>query len=304
MARQSSSSQPIPLFSLYGETSGSQPLDFVHIEDIHVRSARNNWIIRPHRHNTLFQILAVDSGVTGVFLDDIEYEVNGSCLITVPPGVVHGFRFTPHTQGVVLSLSLHQGMDADSHLQMRELTRPGVLAFGQPGEYGFIRSCLDRIRDELADVRRDQAVALSSLVKLLLVSVRRRMLHVGESSPAPGHSLHLSEKFRQLVDSNFRKHWNISAYARDLHVSVSTLNRACTEHLGMSSKKYLQDRMHTEAKRLLIYTSDNLDVVSDRLGYKDAAYFSRVFRNQEGCSPRDFRRRMGEGIDLITHNSL
>lgn len=44
-----------------------------------------------------------------------------------------------------------------------------------------------------------------------------------------------------------------------------------------------------EAKRLLRFTDLTVRQVSRRLGFSDAAYFSKFFRVQSGESPRSFR---------------
>lgn len=298
----------IPQFSLYGESAHRNLIDFVHIEDIYYRSARNDWVIKPHRHNTLFQILFISSGNTRVILDDEANNVRGSCLITIPVGVVHGFQFEPDTKGVVLSLAINQqGLDVENQLGplfSEDMSQAHVLKLVDDTSTKFIAQCLDEIRNELTDIRRDHSLALFSLVKLVLLNIRRKVLSNYTTPVAPRQELLLSERFRQLVEKHFHEHWNIASYAEHMHVSASTLNRACVRYLGISAKKFLQERMHTEAKRLLIYTSENLDTITSRLGYKDAGYFSRVFRNQEGCSPRDFRKKMKERIDLVINSSL
>ena len=53
----------------------------------------------------MFQILCIFEGKVEVQLDEVEHSLVGSWAITIPPGVVHGFRFQPNAQGVVLTLA-------------------------------------------------------------------------------------------------------------------------------------------------------------------------------------------------------
>ena len=84
-------------------------------------------------------------------------------------------------------------------------------------------------------------------------------------------------------------------YARALGVSASTLNRACQEALGSTAKKLIQDRLHIEAKRRLIYTQETLEQISRDLGFKEPGYFSRTFKLMEGAAPNSYRKKASPG---------
>ena len=46
-----------------------------------------------------------------------------------------------------------------------------------------------------------------------------------------------------------------------------------------------------EAKRLMSSTDLTFAEISDRLGYCNAAYFTNIFRDSEGATPREWRKR-------------
>jgi AraC family transcriptional activator of pobA len=294
MKAASVTSTDIPQFALYGETELHHVPEFVHIEDIHERSSRNGWEILPHRHSHLFQLLCMYSGEVSLQLDTQQAQRKGCWLLTMPTGVVHGFRFHPSTQGVVLSLALPLlGLDAenqlaalldslqDAPLQLQLGRRDPVLR--------ELRDYLERIRLELATPRADRQLALNALVKLVLLTLRRLRT---DSSPLAGlqeAGPRLVQQFRSLLEQHYREHWKIGDYAQALHVSESTLNRACRAALAQSAKQLLQQRLHLEAKRRLLYTRETLDQIAWGLGYKDAAYFSRVFKEHEGLAPASWR---------------
>lgn len=284
----------IPQFALYGETAFTHKPEFVHIERIHERSERNGWLIKPHRHSHLFQLLFMSNGSADVRLDTRSSMHKGCWLVTMPPGVVHGFQFQPGTQGMVLSLAIGMlGLDAEnqvSHLLEDLLTQPHVVRYNKRStEYKEMFQYLWLIRQELDTPRDSQQVALFSLVKMVLVSLRRRLQREQRDQVAQSGGALLASRFRNLLERNYKQHWKIGDYAGELHVSVSTLNRACHDVLGCNAKKLIQERLHIEAKRRLMYTRETLDQISYDLGFKDAPYFSRVFKQIEGLSPKLFR---------------
>jgi AraC family transcriptional activator of pobA len=119
--------------------------------------------------------------------------------------------------------------------------------------------------------------------------LRRQLLQQKQASHVQSGSVQLVNRFRSLLEQHYKNHWKIDAYADALHVSVSTLSRACQTVLGCSTKKLMRERLHIEAKRRLIYTAETLDQISWDLGFKDASYFSRTFKQLEGTSPKTFR---------------
>jgi AraC family transcriptional activator of pobA len=99
------------------------------------------------------------------------------------------------------------------------------------------------------------------------------------------------EKFRQLIDQQFRTQHSMQAYADQLGLSIGQLSRICREVLGQSSLHVLNDRLIQEAQRGLVYTGLSIKQLADELGFVDDAYFSRFFRKHTGLSPRDYRAK-------------
>jgi AraC-like DNA-binding protein len=53
--------------------------------------------------------------------------------------------------------------------------------------------------------------------------------------------------------------------------------------------EYLQRRRMAKAHRLLIQGTSSVKEVAAACGYDDPYYFSRMFRRQYDCTPRDVR---------------
>src|ERR1700758_1420835 len=96
--------QHLPTYLLYAEDAGLPPSDVMHAESIAERSSLHSWEIRPHRHESLFQLFHVDSGTAEVLLDGERHELRGPGVITLMPLSVHGFRWTSDVRGTVFTL--------------------------------------------------------------------------------------------------------------------------------------------------------------------------------------------------------
>src|SRR5690606_30988423 len=95
----------IPHFFLYGESDRDVETRFIHVETIATRSRKHDWAIRPHRHSHLYQLLLMTSGAGMLRIDTQMHALKAPMLVAIPRGFVHGFEFTPQTDGWVLSMA-------------------------------------------------------------------------------------------------------------------------------------------------------------------------------------------------------
>lgn len=82
---------------------------------------------------------------------------------------------------------------------------------------------------------------------------------------------------------------SLTEFARKFQVNANYLSNLFHQETGMTYTNYLVQYRLTEAKRLLRETGLKIYEVSERVGYKEPAYFSRIFKTFEGMSPGDYR---------------
>ncbi|NIB38757.1 helix-turn-helix domain-containing protein [Pseudomaricurvus alkylphenolicus] len=295
MPTKTASENKVPLYGLYGEQPIESDPGFVHIEDIAERSSELGWVIKPHRHTRLFQTLCIFDGELTVSLDDNQHELSGSWLVTIPAGVVHGFRFQPDSRGFVLSVdeSIMTKAHSDRHLNPAteiHLAPQLMRCNEEERQFRQFLCYIEQIREEFDHYSNDRNQALALLANLTLLSLNRQLQQNRlETDIADRESL-LLNRFRALVERHFREHWPVSLYAEELHVSTSTLNRLCHEFAGASPKTIVQQRLMAEAKRRLVYTRQSVEEIAFLLGFKDQGYFSRFFKKLEGVTAGAYRK--------------
>ncbi|MGB4572472.1 MAG: response regulator [Rectinemataceae bacterium] len=100
-------------------------------------------------------------------------------------------------------------------------------------------------------------------------------------------ALTLAAKAVGLIRRRFQEDLSLEGVASELGASPSHLSRMIAKELGMGFSDFLTHLRMERAKELLL-TGASVKEASLLVGYRDQAYFSRVFRKSEGTNPVDF----------------
>lgn len=283
----------IPAYALYGENALGVFPDSVHAETIDARSARLDWKIEPHRHHGLYQAIWISGGGAKLSMEGDALALVPNGFAWIPPLVVHGFAFEPGTTGVVVSIpvpTIAHAFPKSSPLRTG-LDSPIVAVADQrarqDAEGVFLFETV--LGDYSADHRgRNEGLVLRAALLALWFLRNAERGSETESLP-PSADVAIVQRFLAEVEGSYSEHRPMPAYARAVGVSLPHLGRLCRQVTGHSALQILHERILLEAKRNLVYTALPIGEVALRLGFEDAAYFSRFFRERTGTSPQGFR---------------
>ena len=62
------------------------------------------------------------------------------------------------------------------------------------------------------------------------------------------------------------------------------------KQFGMSFSEYVNGKRLEKSRELLLSTVLSVKEIADEVGFTDANYFTRLFRQNFGISPTDFRK--------------
>jgi AraC family transcriptional activator of pobA len=290
--------QRIPSFFLYGEAPREYDEPTLHVETIEFRWARNHGRIEPHVHRSLHQLIFTTWGRGVALAEGDRVDYRSPALVVVPAGTVHGFEFEPGTHGFVLSITA----DVLREMAHRE---PGVDALfrnaatlqldGKTLRATDLEQAFGMFAREFARSSPGHALALDGSLEVILANtIRLSSALAGSPDTVAGRHRDLVARFRELIESEFRKNRSLADYASALNVSESRLRNACLSVTEESPMQMVNARILLEAKRELFYTSVPVSEIAYALGFDDPAYFTRFFSQRAGMSPSAFRtRRLG-----------
>ena len=283
----------IPNYQLYGEDGAQADVEFVHCESIPERSALHDWNIRPHRHDSLYQLLFMSQGSARILLEGGARPLRSRCLVMIPPMVVHGYEFQRDVDGLVVTLaeSAVERIFAMVPKLAPQLATPHIIEEADAAlSFDDVEILFDNIAREFFGAGAGRVCALQSHLGLAFVMLARTIARENERRlSVADRGVDLIRNFQGLVDRHFKDHWTVAAYASALAITPTHLNRICRTVLNRSALVGMHDRLLLEAKRNLIYTSMTVKEVSNALCFSDPAYFTRFFAKNAGQSPTAFR---------------
>jgi AraC family transcriptional activator of pobA len=286
----------IPRFFLYGEAPRDADERFLHVETIADRSRLHDWYIRPHAHRDLHQLLVIFTGGGEMQAETQRLAFQAPCLLVTPAGVVHGYAFTPETEGYVVTLAdtLLRDLAREESAFKRLFQAPTCTSLAaDPAHTQELGEVVPKLRRELVWNAPASGAAAAARLTLVLVSAVRALHEPPEpSSDATSARAALVARFREKIESHLRMGLSIAQYAKALSVTPARLRAACLEVTGKPPVRVLEDRLLLEAKRNLTYTNMTVAETAYYLGFSDPAYFSRFFSKHAGESPATFRKRM------------
>lgn len=115
---------------------------------------------------------------------------------------------------------------------------------------------------------------------------------IRENSSLPANADWRAEKLKEFIDSHSAgSRWSIEKVCKELGLSTSVrqARRLFKTSIGMSARKYAQNKRLAFAARQLQATEAPIKVIALEIGYRRTAEFTRSFKELFRLSPLEFR---------------
>ena len=247
--------------------------------------------------DSLVIVLHLDGGVTLV-ADGVRARVATGDIIYASSREEARLSFTSDFRAFVIRVPR-------SAINARLLTPFSLRAGRLPGEAGighvfsgFLRSIAESVETLSLDELRPLELALA---EFLVASLAGHDKEGSYSGLTPSQAAIFSRVCRTIEGNLADPNLGLTSIAKEERVSPRYLQKLF-EAVGQNFSTYLRSRRLERCRAELVnplYEKVSIADVCFRWGFNDPAYFSRVFREQYGASPRVFRHEAG--LELARH---
>lgn len=126
-------------------------------------------------------------------------------------------------------------------------------------------------------------IAEAKLCELVCLIMRE------ESVQKEENFLNILKNVENYLDENMSLPLRLSDFAETYHYSGSRFRHLFTEKAGISLKRYVMKKRFERARELLVKTKKSITEIALECGFYDSAQFARLFKKENGCTPKQYR---------------
>lgn len=95
----------------------------------------------------------------------------------------------------------------------------------------------------------------------------------------------------ERIEQGYLEELNLKTVADELHLNPSYLGQIFKKETKRSFSQYLNQVRTKHAQKLLLYTDDTINEISEKVGFNNTNYFSKMFKKLNGITPKEFREQ-------------
>ncbi|MGP4038490.1 response regulator transcription factor [Gracilibacillus sp. D59] len=118
---------------------------------------------------------------------------------------------------------------------------------------------------------------------------------------SPAYSLETNQcilKAITIIERELSSPLTAQYIAQQVNMSRSYFSTCFKDIVGETFNEYVRIARMNKAKDYLLYTREKIGVISDKVGYADIKYFSKVFRQTTGLLPSEYRKLNKKGSNV------
>ena len=96
------------------------------------------------------------------------------------------------------------------------------------------------------------------------------------------------QKMVQAIHTSYGSHLSLDAFASQFHLTTGYLSNLFVKETGATFSSYVRRVRMEKAKEMLLGTDRKVYEIACAVGYPDQKYFSKVFREYTGTTPKQF----------------
>lgn len=246
----------------------------------------SEWEYPWHAHKEEFELTIIMKGEGLLLVDEKSTALHTGDICAVAPGTYH--RYSVPEGGDMEYFVLRFLRDpADGPLQ-KDFAAFAPAAVAPSGHYlDYFRSAMDLLLD--LNVGKDRALTQTTCLPLLQLAQRllanRALTIVSKGCSASDIMRYITENCRERI--------TLQSLGERFSISPSHLSRMFSNAFHCSPINYLITARMARATEYLGKTDKPVSEIAELVGYENQFYFVSLFTKRIGCSPTEYRERLG-----------
>jgi AraC-like DNA-binding protein len=150
----------------------------------------------------------------------------------------------------------------------------------------LIEQLLHRLNEEIYFYTQPDFEIINLELSIFFRKLHRSLVNNDSSSPIPAFIL----KTKKIIDFQYANTLSLREISNSVGFSPQYLSKNFKMFFNVSPIEYLIEKRIQVAKRLLTETSLPIHEISNKVGYSDFYYFSKLFKRRTKYSPRAYRK--------------
>ncbi|WP_105614483.1 AraC family transcriptional regulator [Vallitalea okinawensis] len=97
-------------------------------------------------------------------------------------------------------------------------------------------------------------------------------------------------KILLYIEDHIADELTVASLAKQAHLHPNYFIKLFKSYMGASPMHYINKRRVDRAKDLLLSSNSSITQIAEQVGFKDSAYFSKVFKNHTQLTPRQYKQ--------------
>lgn len=249
-----------------------------------------------------YSLVWIREGEGTALVDFTEYPFSANTLLATSPYQPFMFEPSEKIKGVVLNfhpdffcIHKHHKQVACNGVLFNTIYSPPLFPVDEAtaNSFGVV---LEQMKVEVQNPELAQYDLLISYLKIFLITAVRHKQNLQAEPEAPesqSSGPYIIQKLRNLIEAHYKSIHSPKEYADLLHMTPNALGKLAKSHYKKTLSNLISERIIIEAKRELYLTDKPVKEIAYDLGYEDAYYFSRFFKNHADVSPKRYRETVG-----------
>lgn len=248
----------------------------------------------PHTH-TWYEFNYITSGNETLLYGEEKHPVHEGYFFMIAPGIEHAHKYNrknPH-KGICIRWLVRQNPTIPQDTQnstFRLLNSLSSWKIGPVKDEWSLCELLSRISEETEKGYSSLSLQLLFL-KIIVVLAE---LHVPEERKSSQEDelvkKSIIRKVEIMLDDQGYLDIDVNALAASLHMSYGHLSRVYRKITGKTILDRLCELRLAKARKYLEDSEYSMKEIAERLGFSNQYYFSRIFKEHYGVSPKEFRK--------------